>query len=70
MAKLIIEANVRGSDLYVFQAPVAPGDPRSLYDRTVMLMHAIEAVGAHLARDFAPGSDEKGAFRDRLIVLD
>jgi ribose-phosphate pyrophosphokinase len=41
--KMEIGANVRGSDLYVFQAPVAPGDPRSLYDRTMMLLNAIEA---------------------------
>ena len=33
-------------------------------------IHAIEAVGAHLARHFPPGSDEKGALPDRLIVLD
>ena len=42
--KLEINANVRGSDLYIFQAPVAPGDSRTLYDRTTMLMHAIEAA--------------------------
>lgn len=42
--KLEIMENVRGSDLYVFQAPVAPGDGRSLYDRTMMLLHAIEAA--------------------------
>jgi ribose-phosphate pyrophosphokinase len=42
--KMEILENVRGSDLYIFQAPVAPGDPRSLYDRTMMLLHAIEAA--------------------------
>lgn len=42
--KFVIHENVRGSDLYLFQAPVAPGDPRSLYDRTMMLLHAIEAA--------------------------
>jgi ribose-phosphate pyrophosphokinase len=42
--KLEIIENVRGSDLYVFQAPVAPGDSRTLYDRTMMLLHAIEAA--------------------------
>ena len=42
--KMEILENVRGSDLYLFQAPVAPGDPRSLYDRTMMMLHAIEAA--------------------------
>lgn len=42
--KFIIEDNVRGDDLYIFQAPVAPGDPRSVYDRFVMLLHAVEAA--------------------------
>ena len=42
--KAIIEQNVRGTDLYVFQSPIAPGDERSAYDRFVMLLHAIEAA--------------------------
>ena len=42
--KVIIEQNVRGTDLYVFQSPVVPGDPRSTYDRFIMLLHAIEAA--------------------------
>lgn len=43
--KIEIQENVRGSDLYVFQAPVAPDDPeRSVYDRFVMLLHAVEAA--------------------------
>ena len=41
---MIIEQNVRGTDLYVFQSPVVPDDPRSTYDRFVMLLHAIEAA--------------------------
>lgn len=41
--KIEITENVRGSDLYVFQAPVAPDDERSLYDRFCMLLHAVEA---------------------------
>lgn len=41
--KLTIDENVRGTDLYVFQAPVSPADPRSVYDRVVMLLHALEA---------------------------
>ncbi|MCK6505664.1 ribose-phosphate diphosphokinase [Myxococcota bacterium] len=42
--KYVIEDNVRGDDLYIFQSPIAPGDPRSVYDRFVMLLHAIEAA--------------------------
>jgi ribose-phosphate pyrophosphokinase len=42
--KLVIESNVRGSDLYIFQNPIAPGDPRSLYDRSMMLLNAVEAA--------------------------
>jgi ribose-phosphate pyrophosphokinase len=49
--KFIFNENVRGSDLYLFQAPVAPGDPRSLYDRTMMLLHAIEAAVLADARE-------------------
>lgn len=42
--KLEIMENVRGSDLYVFQAPVsAADDQHTVYDRFVMLLHAIEA---------------------------
>ncbi len=43
--KFTIEANVRGADVYVFQSVVAPADHgRSLYDRFIMLLHAIEAA--------------------------
>lgn len=42
--KFEIGANVRGSDLYIFQNVIAPGDPRSTYDRFVMLLHAVEAA--------------------------
>ncbi len=47
--KFIIKENVRGDDLYVFQAPIVPdrdGQPpeRSVYDRFVMLLHAVEAA--------------------------
>jgi len=42
--KAIIERNVRGTDLYVFQSPIAPTDDRSTYDRFVMLLHAVEAA--------------------------
>jgi ribose-phosphate pyrophosphokinase len=42
--KFVIDENVRGTDLYVFQSPVVPGDPRTVYDRFVMLLHAVEAA--------------------------
>ena len=42
--KIEIKANVRGHDLYVFQTVVGPQDTRSVYDRFVMLLHAIEAA--------------------------
>lgn len=42
--KFVIRDNVRGDDLYVFQAPIRPDDPRSVYDRFVMLLHAVEAA--------------------------
>lgn len=42
--KFVIEDNVRGDDLYIFQAPIAPGDGRSVYDRFLMLLHAVEAA--------------------------
>ena len=42
--KYVIRENVRGADLYIFQAGIAPGEGRSIYDRFVMLLHAIEAA--------------------------
>ncbi len=42
--KHVIEANVRGADVYIFQRPVVPGSDRSPYDRLVMLLHAIDAA--------------------------
>lgn len=42
--KHVIHQNVRGGDVYVFGAPIAPGDARSVYDRFVMTLHAIEAA--------------------------
>lgn len=43
-AKLEILDNVRGADLYIFQSVIAPGDPRTVYDRFVMLLHAVDAA--------------------------
>jgi ribose-phosphate pyrophosphokinase len=42
--KHTIEENIRGSDLYVFGAPIAPADSRSVYDRFIMVLHALEAA--------------------------
>ncbi len=42
--KFEIKANVRGHDLYIFQSTAGPQDQRSIYDRFVMLLHAIEAA--------------------------
>lgn len=42
--KLEIEANVRGHDLYVFQTMVSGQDQRTVYDRFIMLLHAVEAA--------------------------
>lgn len=42
--KIEIGANVRGHDLYIFQSCVGKMDKRSIYDRFMMLLHAIEAA--------------------------
>ena len=42
--KLVIEENVRGSDLYVVQAVASPDTERSIYDQFMMLLHAVEAA--------------------------
>lgn len=42
--KHVIEANVRGTDVYVFQRPVVPGSSLSVYDRLCMLLHAVDAA--------------------------
>ncbi len=42
--KFEIGANVRGHDVYIFQSPAGPQDEHSIYDRFVMLLHAIEAA--------------------------
>ena len=37
-------ANVRGHDVYIFQSTAGPQDDLSIYDRFLMLLHAIEAA--------------------------
>lgn len=41
--KYVIDENVRGHDVYVFQSAIGPGE-RSVYERFVMLLHAVEAA--------------------------
>ncbi len=41
--KFEIGANVRGHDVYIFQSPVGTQDSLSIYERFVMLLHAVEA---------------------------
>jgi ribose-phosphate pyrophosphokinase len=42
--KIEIHANVRGHDVYIFQSAVGNQDSLSIYDRFIMLLHAIEAA--------------------------
>jgi ribose-phosphate pyrophosphokinase len=42
--KMEINANVRGHDLYIFQSVIGDMDQHSIYDRFVMLLHAVEAA--------------------------
>jgi len=42
--KYAVGQNVRGCDVYIFQQPVVVGSERSIYDRFVMLLHAIDAA--------------------------
>lgn len=42
--KFEISANVRGHDVYIFQSTAGPQDERSIYDRFLMLLHAVEAA--------------------------
>ena len=42
--KFEISANVRGHDVYIFQSAAGPQDKKSIYDRFLMLLHAIEAA--------------------------
>jgi len=42
--KHVIDVNVRGQDVYLFQQPVVPGSTQSIYDRWTMLLHAVDAA--------------------------
>jgi ribose-phosphate pyrophosphokinase len=69
--KHVIEANVRGADVYLFQRCAGPS-PRSVYDRWVMLLHAVDAA-RHADADrvtvvvpYLPGSrQDKRKYRTR-----
>ncbi len=43
-AKHVIDTNIRGGDVYVFQRPAVPSDPRTIYDRWMMALHAADAA--------------------------
>jgi ribose-phosphate pyrophosphokinase len=43
-AKYTIDANVRGCDCYLFTRAMAPGHPRSVNDRLMALLHAVDAA--------------------------
>ena len=40
----MLESNIRGCDCYIFLQPVVPGSERSIYDRTMALLHAVDAA--------------------------
>ena len=42
--KHVIDANVRGTDVYVIANAVVPGADHSVYDRLVMALHAVDAA--------------------------
>jgi ribose-phosphate pyrophosphokinase len=42
--KMEINVNVRGHDIYIIQSVIGKMDEHSIYDRFVMLLHAIEAA--------------------------
>lgn len=41
--KHVVDANVRGTDVYLFQNPYDPASGRTVYDRLMMMLHAIDA---------------------------
>lgn len=43
-AKFVIGENVRGCDCYIFQRGIGPGSSHSVYDRTMVLLHAVDAA--------------------------
>ncbi|MEZ4236769.1 MAG: ribose-phosphate diphosphokinase [Myxococcota bacterium] len=43
-SKYAIERNIRGCDCYLFTRAMAPGHERSVYDRLMALLHAVDAA--------------------------
>jgi ribose-phosphate pyrophosphokinase len=43
-AKHVVEGNVRGHDVYVFQRTIVPSSERSVYDNFLMALHAADAL--------------------------
>ena len=75
--KFEIGANVRGHDVYIFQSTAGPQDDRSIYDRFLMLLHAIEAAALSDAQyitaviPYYPGSRQdkrKGRTREGITA--
>jgi ribose-phosphate pyrophosphokinase len=73
--KFEIGANVRGHDVYIFQSAAGPQDDKSVYDRFLMLLHAIEAAALSDAQyitaviPYYPGSRQdkrKGRTREGI----
>jgi ribose-phosphate pyrophosphokinase len=76
-AKHALGDNVRGCDVYVFQRPVVPGSPRSVYDRTIAMLHAVDAcrhadaARVNLVIPYFPGSRQdkrKGHVREGVTT--
>lgn len=75
--KFEIGANVRGHDVYIFQSAAGPQDEKSIYDRFLMLLHAIEAAALSDAQyitaviPYYPGSRQdkrKGRTREGITA--
>ena len=75
--KFEIGANVRGHDVYIFQSAAGPQDKKSIYDRFLMLLHAIEAAALSDAQyitaviPYYPGSRQdkrKGRTREGITA--
>ena len=75
--KFEIGANVRGHDVYIFQSAAGPQDSKSIYDRFLMLLHAIEAAALSDAQyitaviPYYPGSRQdkrKGRTREGITA--
>lgn len=73
--KHVIDVNIRGTDVYIVQQAVVPGSEHSVYDRWMMVLHAVDAARcADAARvtvilPYLPGSRQdkrKGHIREGI----